>query len=92
MVRTINNCPFTIEDIHNANGIYGRDVPTLKSKIVREQPKRIQAEYIEWPDSLRESIGKLTIADYFMFVNITPFVVSVSRWVVFITVEYVSQR
>ena len=30
MVRTIKNYLVTIEDVHNANTIYGSDVPTPK--------------------------------------------------------------
>ena len=33
MVRTIDNFPVTIEDVRNANTIYGCDVTTLKGKI-----------------------------------------------------------
>ena len=53
MVRTINNFAVTIEYIQNSNTIYGFDVPTLKGKTVRQQPKRVQAEYVEVSDSLK---------------------------------------
>ena len=46
MVCNIKNCPVTIDDIQNSNTIYGCYVTTLKWKKVRQQPKRIQAEYI----------------------------------------------
>ena len=77
MIRIINNCPVAIEDIHNANTIYKCDVPTLKGKIVRKQLKRIQAEYIEVPDSFHQTIVNLTVSAEVMFVNGIPFVVSV---------------
>ena len=47
MVRNINNCPVTIEDVRNANTIYGCNVLTLKGETFLQQPKRVQAEYIE---------------------------------------------
>ena len=47
MVRNINNFPVTIEDVRNANTIYGCNVLTLKGETVLQQPKRVQAEYIE---------------------------------------------
>ena len=43
MVITINNFPITIEEICNANTIYGCDVTTLKGKTVHQKPKRVQA-------------------------------------------------
>ena len=39
IVHIINNFLVTIEYIRNANTIYGCDVPTLKGKTVRKQPK-----------------------------------------------------
>ena len=53
MVRTIKSFPITIEDVCSANNIYGCNVTTLNGKTVRQQPKRVQAEYIEVPDSLK---------------------------------------
>ena len=41
MVRTINNLPVSIEDVRTANTICRCDVPTLKIKAVRRQPKRV---------------------------------------------------
>ena len=81
MVRNIKNPPFTIEDVINANTIYGCNVPTLKVKTVHQKPKRVRAEYLEVYDSLRESIGNMTFADDVMFVNGIPFLVSVLIWV-----------
>ena len=92
MIRIINNCPVTIEDIHNANTIYKCNVPTLKGKIVRKQLKRIQAEYIEVPERLKEIILNLEVAADVMFVNGIPFWVSVLRGFNFTMVEYVIQR
>ena len=69
MVRTINNLPVVIEDIRNDNTIYGCDVPTLKGETVRQQPKRIQTEYIEVTYSFWERIGNMTVSDDIIFVN-----------------------
>ena len=78
MVRTINNFPVTIEDVRNDNTVYGCNVPTLNVKTVHQQPNLIQTESIEVPDSLKEMIVKLTVSADIIFVNGTPFVVSVS--------------
>ena len=92
MLRTIKYFPVIIADICNANNIYRCDVPTLKGKNVRQQPKRVQAECIEAPDSMNEKIGNLTVADDVMFANGIPFVVSVSGGVNLKMVEYVIRR
>ena len=52
MARSIKKWPVTIEDVHNANTIYGYDVPTLKGETIRQQPKQVKNEYIEVPESL----------------------------------------
>ena len=67
MLHTINNSPVPIEDVRNAKTIYGYNVPTLKTKTVRQQHKRVEAEYTEVPDSLKESIEKLTVAADIIF-------------------------
>ena len=92
MVCTINNCPITIEDVRNANTIYSCDVPTLKIKIVRQQSKRVQSEYTEVPDSLRERIENMMVAADIMFMNRIPFVFSVSKVANFTMVEFGRQR
>ena len=38
MVFTIKNCPVAIEDVHNANTIYGCDVTTLKGQKKTNKP------------------------------------------------------
>ena len=86
MVRTIKNFPVTIGEVFKSTTIYGCGVPTLKGKTFRQQPNHIQAEYIEVTDSVKGRVGNLTVAAYFMSVNIIPFVVSVLRGVNFITV------
>ena len=92
MVRTRNNCSVIIEDVRNVNTIYRCGIPTLKGKTVRQQPKRAQAEYIEVPDSLKEMIVNITVADDVMFVNRIPIVISILRRFNFTMVKYVSQR
>ena len=42
MVCTIKNLPVAIEDVRNANTIYGCNVPTLKGKKYLQQTKRMQ--------------------------------------------------
>ena len=92
MVRTIKDLRVIIDDVCNANTIYRCDVTTLKGKTSRQQLNRVQSEYIEVPDSLRENIGKLKVAADVMFVKKIPFVVSGLRGVNFIIVEYFTQR
>ena len=80
MVRTINNFLITIEDVRNDNTIYRCNVTIFKGKRVPQQPNSVQGEYIEVPESTKESIGNLTVEDDVMFVNGIAFVVSISRW------------
>ena len=89
MVRTINNFLVTIEDVRNANTIYGCNFPTLKRKTVFQQTKRAQAEYKEVTGILREIIRNLTVADDVIFVNGIQFVVIVLIGVNLTMVEYV---
>ena len=92
MVRIIKYCPVTIEEVCNTNTIFGCNGPTIKGKTILQQPNRVQAVYIEVPDSLRERVGNMTVAADVMFEKIIPFVVSLLRVVNFTTLEYFSQR
>ena len=65
--------------------------PSSKEKTVRQQPNRVQAEYIEVPDSTTERVVNLTVASDVMFVNGIPFVVSASRGVNFTMVGYLAK-
>ena len=61
-------------------------------KTVHQQTKRVQAEDIEVPESIRERVVNLTVAYDVVFVNLIPFVFSVSIGVNLTMVEYVSRR
>ena len=92
MVCTFNNFSVIIGDVLNDNKIYDCNVPSLKGKTIRWQPKRIQTEYIEVPEILRGIIGNLMVTYDIMFMNNISFVFSVFRGVNFTMVEYVIRR
>ena len=82
MACTINNCPVIIEDVRKANNIYSCNFITLKGVTFLRQPKWVQTEYIEVPDSFQERIGNMTVAADVMFLNNIPFVVIFLRGVI----------
>ena len=42
----IPNCPVTLEDIKSSHTIFGTDLPSLKVKIARQQPKPVMKNYV----------------------------------------------
>ena len=80
MVRLniLKDCPVTNDDIKNANTIFGTDLATIRGKTVRRRPKRVIADYVNIPTLLVDANQQVTLVADIMFVNLVPFLVSVS--------------
>ena len=88
----ILNCPVTVEDFIRADKIYGRDIHSLKGKTTRTQPNRLVTDYVEIPPSVLEKNKHMTLSIDIMYVNIIPFVTTISRNIKFTTAEAIQKR
>ncbi len=90
MVRLnmLKDCPVTNDDIKNANKIFGTDLATIRGKTVRRRPKRVIMDYVNIPRLLVDTNQRETLAADVMFVNLVPFLVSVSQNINLITIEH----
>ena len=86
--KMIMKCPTTTRDIDNANIIFGRDVHTLKGKTVRKQPGPVVSDYVEIPKEIKQMNQNVELSADIMFVNGLPLPVTISRRIMFTTVEY----
>ena len=51
MVREqlLTNSPVTMQNINNANQIFGPDLANLRGKVTRTKPERARVEYVQIP-------------------------------------------
>ena len=90
----LRNCPIGIEDAKRALKIYGPEVNALRGKTVRTTPKHVPgAEAItEFPPEILSSHKNVTLCVDFFFVDGIPFLLTISRDIRFITVEFITDR
>jgi hypothetical protein len=94
MVREnlIANCPVTVHDVHNANHIFGPNLANLRGKTTRSKPEHVRVEYIKVPRNIIHLHKYVTIVADVMFVNGLPFMVTSSRGISLITIQFLPSR
>ena len=88
----IRNYPIMLEDIKNAHTIYGPDVASLKGKTVRKASPVVRTDYIYVPRHIFDQNKHVVVAGDIMYVTDLRFLVTVSRGINMITVEYLPDR
>eukprot|EP00957_Ditylum_brightwellii_P207494 15353227-Ditylum_brightwellii.AAC.1 len=81
-----------MEDIKNANIIFGKYVGFLNSKAVRKAPKPVVNDYVHVPPESMDIHKDVTIATDIMFVNKLPILTSISKNLKFITSQKLGSR
>ena len=78
MVREqlLTNCPVTVQDIDNANRIFGPDLANLRGKTTRTKPERVRVEYVQIPRDFVQLHKYVTLVADVMFVNGLPFLIT----------------
>ena len=90
--KLIANCPVTVQDVHNANRIFGPDLANLRGKTTRTKPDHVRVDYVEIPRDIIDMHKYVTLVADVMFVNGLPFLVSSSRGISLVTIEYLPSR
>jgi hypothetical protein len=47
--KLITNRPVTVQDVHNANRIFGPDLANLRHKTTRTKPEHVRVDYVKIP-------------------------------------------
>ena len=90
--KLISNCPVTVHDINNSNRIFGPDLANLTGKMTRTKPERVRVKIVQIPWDFVQLHKYLTLVADVMFVNSLPFLVTSSRGLSLVTVEYLPSR
>jgi hypothetical protein len=88
----LDDCKITVQDIKNAEDIFGPDIFALKGKTTRTKPTKVQLEYLEVPAEILERHRKIILAVDIMYVQGIMFFVSISRFLKFTTAQYIESR
>ena len=90
MVRAnmITNCPVTVSASKNANLIFGPDLAGVRGRTVRRPPDAVRTDYVHLPRVIQERYQVVVLTSDVMFVNKVPFLVSQSRGLNLLTVEF----
>ena len=81
--KLITNCPVTVQDIHNANQIFGPDLANLRGNTARSKPN---------PHDVVHLHKYVMIVADVMSVKGLPFMVTSSQGISLITIKFLSSR
>ena len=85
----LQDFPITPSDIANALKIFGPDLANIRGEMVRRKPEHVSTEIVEIPQQILSNQKHVTLSADVMFVNQVPFLVSLSRNINLMTIEYV---
>ncbi len=90
--KLLANCHVTVQDVNNAHHIYGCDLANIRGKMTRRKPEHVQIDYVQIPRNFVKMHKYVTLATDIMFVNGLPFLVTSSRGISLVTIEYLPSR
>ncbi len=90
--KLLANCPITVQDVNNAHYIHGRDLANIRGKMTRRKPEHVQVDYVQIPRDFVNMHKYVTLAADVMFMNGLPFLVTLSRGISLVMIEYLPSR
>ena len=79
--QLIKNCPVTLDNIDQAEKIFGLDMGTLKGKSTQKKPTPVKHNNIDIPPEILEKHYNMTLCIDIMFVNFMPMFTTIN-WTV----------
>ncbi len=67
--KLITNCPVAVQDVHNANRIFGLDLANLRGKTTRTKPEHVRVDYVKIPWDFIKMHKYVTLVADALFVN-----------------------
>ena len=88
----IPNIKVTVQDIKNAELIFGKDLGAIQGKSTRSRPAPVLSDHIELPPDVLTAHNRITLGADIFFVNKIPFFITVSHNIKFITGDRLQNR
>ena len=92
LIDHINNCPITRHAIHIVKDIYGPNLGSFKGKTIHCTLPHMPSGVDPVPSQLLKRHPGLTITVDVFFINNIPFLLSMSRGLKFMTIEFLPKR
>eukprot|EP00804_Cyclotella_cryptica_P005871 CCRYP_000147-RA/>CCRYP_000147-RA protein AED:0.12 eAED:0.13 QI:0/0/0/1/0/0/3/0/1214 len=90
--KLIADCPVDVVDLKNAHTIFGPDLAGIWGRTVRRRPERVTTDIVAVPQDFVQMHKFLVLTAGVMFVNGIPFLLTRSRGLQLITVEFLPRR
>ena len=90
--KTVENVPFDRINVSNSRRIYGPALEDVRGKTTRRKPVRVKESHVDVPRAVAERLRYLTMAADVFFVDMIPFLVTMSRGLQFVTAEFTPSR
>jgi hypothetical protein len=90
--KLIANCPVIVRDVHNANQIFCPDLANLRAKTTRAKLEHVRVDYVKIPRDFIKIHKYVTLVADVLFVNGLSFLVTSSRGISLITIEFLPLR
>jgi hypothetical protein len=81
-----------VHNINNANHILGPDLAILRGKMTRTKPECVRVEIVQIPQDFVQLHKYVMLVADVTFVNTLPFLVTSSRGLSLVTIEYLPSR
>ena len=89
--KMIDDCPITV-DIKNAHSIFGPDMVGLRGRTTRKRPEHVEIKLVDIPKNIISQHKYCLLVADIMFINRTPFLLTRTRGIQLITIEYLPRR
>eukprot|EP00804_Cyclotella_cryptica_P019093 CCRYP_021211-RA/>CCRYP_021211-RA protein AED:0.16 eAED:0.16 QI:0/0/0/0.66/1/1/3/0/1057 len=90
--KLLDDCPIDVVDLRNAHTIFGPDLAGLRGRTVRRRPERVTTDVVAVPRDFVRLHKFVTLTADIMFVNGIPFLLTRSRGIQLITVEFLPRQ
>jgi len=88
----IKDCPVTVQDIDVAISIWGKNVAALQGKTTRKKSIPVTRDFVRIPRELLKLHQEVFLTADIFFVNKIPFFLTLSRKILFMTVNHLANR
>ena len=88
-IQNLDYCPLTIHNVNNARAIFGPDIAGVRGKAVRQKPDRVVTYYVAVTCNFLALHKYVTLMSDVCFVDNVAFLVTMSRGIKFVTVEFI---